>query len=245
MSSNDFIYGRKPVLEAIEAKRRFEKLLIAKGSNFFSELKQVAEEYQIPLQVVPEQKLNRITRKNHQGVIGYVGYVDYQQLENVLATTYEQGETPLFIALDGITDVGNMGAIARSAYALGAQAIIVPSKGSALINAVAVKASAGAIGKINFCKVDYLRESLKTLQESGLMLYATTLSSKAVPVTKADFNLPCCIIMGNEEKGVGRTICEMANQELFIPMQRDFDSLNVSVAAGIVLHEAMSQRQVV
>ena len=239
---DDIIYGRKPILEALEGKRKFEKILIAKGSDFYQQVYQAIKGKPVQLQVVPEQKLNRITRKNHQGVIGYVGYVDYQSVENVLAKVYETGETPLFIMLDGVTDVGNMGAIARSAYAMGAHAVIVPEKGSALINGVAVKASAGAVEKINFCKVRVLGKTIEQLQMNGLTVFATTLTEGAKDISEVDFTLPCCIIMGNEEKGVGANLCAQANEEIFIPMKRSFDSLNVSVATGIVLHECLKQR---
>lgn len=238
----DIIFGKKPILEAIDGRRKFEKILVAKGSDFFKEVYAATKGMNIPIQVVPEEKLNRITRKNHQGVIGLIGFVDYQNLENVLAAVYESGETPLFIALDGVTDVGNMGAIARSAYALGAHAIIVPEKGSALINGVAVKASAGAIEKINFCKVKNFKDTLKNLQLNGLALYSATLSKDAVPIAQANYTIPCCVVMGNEEKGVGRTICDMSDQEIYIPMVNNFDSLNVSVATGIILHETLKQR---
>lgn len=243
--NSDIIFGKKPILEALEGQRKLEKILLAKGNSFYQEIFRKTRELSIPVQIVPEEKLNRITRKNHQGVIAYIGYVDYQSIENVLAKIYELGETPLFIALDGITDVGNMGAIARSAYALGAHAIIVPEKGSALINGVAVKASAGAIEKINFCKVALLRESLIELQQNGIQIYATNMNQSAIEFSKADFTLPCCIVMGNEEKGVGNKICDIANKEIFIPMARSFDSLNVSVATGIILQESLRQRLVV
>lgn len=238
----DYIFGKKPVLEALEGKRKFEKILVAKGSDFFQEVYRATKGLNINVQVVPEQKLNRITRKNHQGVIGFVSFVDYQSVENVLAKVYELGEVPLFLALDGVTDVGNMGAIARSAYALGAHAIIVPEKGSALINAVAVKASAGAIEKINFCKVSVLSNTLENLKMNGLAIYATSLSETAKTVSEIDFTLPCCIIMGNEEKGVGKNLKAMANEEVFIPTQRPFDSLNVSVATGILLYQVLQNR---
>lgn len=240
---DDIIFGKKPILEAIEGRRRLEKILVAKGNDFFHEVYKATKGLSIPIQVVPEQKLNRITRKNHQGVVGYVGYVDYQSVENVLAKVYELGQTPLFIALDGVTDVGNMGAIARSAYALGAHAIIVPEKGSALINGVAVKASAGAIEKMNFCKVPVLSKTISDLQANGLAVYATSLSTSAKEFTTIDFTVPCCVIMGNEETGVGKNLCQMANEELYIPMQREFDSLNVSVATGIILQQALLQKQ--
>lgn len=239
----NIIFGKNPVLEAIEGKRQFEKILVAKGNPVFQEIYRATKGMNVRVQVVPEEKLNRITRKNHQGVVAYVGLVDYQSVENVLASIYEQGETPLFIVLDGVTDVGNLGAIARSAYCMGAQAIIVPEKGSALINGVAVKASAGALEKINVCRVSSLNNVLQELQQNGLSIYATALSDTAKEVQTIDFTVPCCIVMGNEEKGVGKNICAMANETVYIPMAKNFDSLNVSVATGVVLHEVHKQRR--
>lgn len=237
------IFGKNPVLEAIEGNRQFEKILVAKGNPLFQEIYRATKGMNVRVQVVPEDKLNRITRKNHQGVIAYVGLVDYQSVENVLASTYELGETPLFVILDGVTDVGNLGAIARSAYCMGAHAIIVPEKGSALINGVAVKASAGALEKMNVCRVSSLNNTLKELQQNGLTIYATALSDSAQDVQSVDFTLPCCLVMGNEEKGVGKNIRAMADKEVYIPMAKNFDSLNVSVATGIALHEAHKQRR--
>lgn len=240
----DVIFGKNPIIEAIASGQSFEKIMVAQQSPFIQEIRQALskENLYTPIQQVPLEKLNRITRKNHQGVIAYISFVEYQSIDDVLNGIYEQGETPLLIALDGITDVGNMGAIARSAYCMGAHAIIVPEKGSALINAVAVKASAGAIQMIHLCKVSSLKASLKDIQHHGIQLVATTLSSSAKPIKDLDFTLPTCIVMGNEEKGVGKNICEMANIQAFIPMNRNFDSLNVSVAAGMVLYESMLQR---
>ncbi len=239
---DDIIYGRKPVFEAIETGRQIEKILVAKGSAYYPELRKAIGPRRIHIQTVPEEKLNRITRKNHQGVVAYVGYVDYQDLDNVLASVYEAGQIPLFLALDGVTDVGNFGAIARSALCFGAQAIIVPEKGSALINGVAVKASAGAIQRINICKVSYLKDSLQELQANGLQLVATTLSDTAKPIEQIDFTVPTCIVLGNEEKGVGEHIIDQADAQAYIPMQANFDSLNVSVAGGVILYESQRQR---
>lgn len=241
---NNFIFGKKPIVEALERGDSFEKILVEKGSPIFHEIRKLIGGQKIYIQSVPEEKLNRITRKNHQGVIAFKSFVTYQTIEDILNHTYEKGETPLFLALDGVTDVGNLGAIARSAYALGAHGIIVPEKGSALINGVAVKASAGAIQLIHFAKVRHLKDSLKQLQDNGIQLVATTMSETAQPISKVDFSLPTCIILGNEETGVGKQICQLADIETYIPMAKEFDSLNVSVAAGIALHTANTIRSI-
>ncbi len=242
---SDFIFGKKPILEALERGDSFEKILVSKSSPLFHEIRKAIGRKKIYVQVVPEEKLNRITRKNHQGIIAYKSYVAYQNIDDILSFTYEQGETPLFIALDGVTDVGNLGAIARSAYCMGAQGIIVPEKGSALINGIAVKASAGAIQLMHFAKVRHLRDSLEELQKHGIQLVATTLSETAKPLKDVNFNIPTCIIVGNEETGVGKNICQLADEEAYIPMAKDFDSLNVSVATGIILYEANQQRNTI
>ncbi|MBX2845543.1 MAG: 23S rRNA (guanosine(2251)-2'-O)-methyltransferase RlmB [Saprospiraceae bacterium] len=237
----DIIYGKKPVLEALERGQALEKILVA-NSALRAEFHALAKQHRTPIQVVPPAKLDRITRKNHQGVVAHLGFVDYQRVDAVVAQAYERGEAPLLIALDSITDVGNMGAIARSAWAMGAHALIVPEKGSALINGITVKASAGAIQQINICKVSSLKQSLAELQEQGICLIATTLSDSAKPIQNIDFNQPCCIIMGNEEKGVGSNILAMSNEQAYIPMARNFDSLNVSVATGIMLYEVLRSK---
>jgi len=244
MANSDFIYGKNPVIEALERGEAFEKILVAKGSPLYQEVRKAVGAQRIFIQSVPEEKLNRITRKNHQGLIGYKAFITYHDLDNILAQTYEKGETPLFIALDGVTDVGNMGAIARSAFCFGAHGIIVPEKGSALINAVAVKASAGAIQQINFAKVVHLKDNLTSLQTAGIQVIAATMSKQSKRPQDIDFSLPTCIVMGNEEKGVGPNICALADHEVNIPMSRKFDSLNVSVATGILLYEANSQRTI-
>jgi len=235
-------FGRKVVIEALRSGKRMDKILIAKGGDesFLLEIKDMLPS-STALQFVPRQKLDSITRKNHQGIIAYAALVDYYKIDDVLAQLYEDGENPLFLALDGVTDVGNFGAICRSAYSLGVHAIIVPSKGSAQINPIAVKSSAGAIHHIKMCKVDSLKKSLSALQKQGISLVSTTLTDAEV-LEKVDLSIPACIILGNEEKGVGSQINAMANQRALIPMTRDFDSLNVSVAAGIVLYECQKQR---
>jgi len=244
MMRNDFIFGKNPIVEALERGDSFEKILVLKGSPLFHEIRRLIGKQKIYLQSVPEEKLNRITRKNHQGIIAYKSFVNYQTIDDILNHTYENGETPLFLALDGVTDVGNLGAIARSAYSLGAHGIIVPEKGSALINGVAVKASAGAVQLIHFAKVRRLKESLIELQTNGIQLVATSMSTNAKPISAIDFIRPTCIILGNEETGVGSQICQLADVEAYIPMAKDFDSLNVSVAAGIALHTANQARSI-
>jgi len=241
MAGKDVIWGKNPVLEALANGMNLEKILVS-NSSLFNEIRPLTRGTKIIVQHVPPAKLDRVTRKNHQGIVAFLGFVEYQDLDNIIAQTYEQGETPLLLALDGVTDVGNMGAIARSAWAMGVHGIIVPEKGSALINGVAVKASAGAIQQVNFCKISKFKNTLKYLQENGIQVLATTLAGDSIPVNKADFTVPCCIVMGNEEKGVGTSICELADHRIHIPMARKFDSLNVSVATGIVLNEVLGQR---
>jgi len=242
-NSKHILFGRKPVIEALEAGKALDKILVANGSDadLLPALRKIAKPGTF-FQKVPKAKLDKITRKNHQGVVAFASLINYYRVDDVLAQAYEQGETPLFLALDSVTDIGNFGAICRSAYALGVHGVIIPQKGSAQINPIAIKASAGALHYIRVCKVESLKQTLGNLQKVGVSVVATSLTL-ADKMESIDLSTPLCLVMGNEEKGVGSQICEMADSCLYIPMQKEFDSLNVSVATGIVLYEVNRQRK--
>jgi 23S rRNA (guanosine2251-2'-O)-methyltransferase len=246
MADSNLIYGHHPVVEAIRAGKAVEKVFFQQGERgeVEKEIRHLTKEHGIPLQVVPREKLNKMVRGQHQGVAAYLSLVTYQNLEDVLPFVFEQGEIPLFVLLDGVTDVRNFGAICRSAECAGAHAVIVPQSGAALANEEAMKASAGALARVRLCRVRSLFSTVEWLQMAGVQVVATALSARAVPVFQADLSAPTAILMGSEGEGVHPKLLKMADAVVKIPQATDFDSFNVSVATGIVLYEALRQRSV-
>ncbi len=245
MKKEDFIFGIHPVLEAIEAGREIEKVLIQKNLNPQSvgQLRAMLNERDIPFQHVPLEKLNRVTRKNHQGVIAFISPIVYEDIEKYLPEVFEQGRNPFILILDRITDVRNFGAIARTAECAGVDAIIVPARGAALINGDAVKTSAGALNRIRVCRAFKLKETIDYLKMSGLKIFSVTEKAEDA-YYQQNFKEPLAIIMGSEEDGISPAYLEMSDAMLQIPMAGSISSLNVSVATGIVLFEALRQRGV-
>lgn len=241
--SNQMVFGIRAVMEAIESGKEIESLFVQRGlgGQLFLELKSLLKEYGIPYQQVPVEKLNRITRKNHQGVIGVISPITYQHLEHIVPDVYERGEVPLFLILDGITDVRNLGAIARSAACTGVHALIVPKKGSAEINPDAIKTSAGALFSVAVCREDNLSRTVKFLQESGVRVVVCTEKTDNT-LYEGDYTTPTAFVMGSEENGVSDDILRIADDLAKIPMVGEIGSLNVSVATGVVLYEAVRQR---
>ncbi len=237
------IFGRHPVVDAIQAGQVFDKIILQQGTRgeFEKELRQLTKIYNIPLQYAPKERLEKITRANHQGVIGFLSMIQYYRLEDVLPLIYERGEVPLLLLLDGITDVRNFGAIARSAVCCGTQSIIIPMKGGAQINADAMKASAGAISSIPICREPSLVNVLEQLQNSGVQVVASNPNGRK-QLYELDFNLPTAIILGSEGEGVSETLLEKADEQFVIPQTDLTNSFNVSVASGIILYEAIKQR---
>ncbi len=238
------IYGIRPVLEALQANQPFEKIFLRKGmqGEMFRELFSMVRAHHVPYQFVPQEKLNRISSGNHQGVIAILSLLEYQKVENILPTLYEQGETPFFVVLDRITDVRNLGAIARTAEAAGCHALIVPEHNSALVNADAVKTSSGALMHLPVCREENLQKTLQYLKDSGLTLIAVTEKGNErfdIP----DMQRPLVLILGSEEKGISPEILRMADHLVTIPMHGRVASLNVSVAAGILIYEVVRQRK--
>ncbi|MFN3557056.1 MAG: 23S rRNA (guanosine(2251)-2'-O)-methyltransferase RlmB [Bacteroidales bacterium] len=239
----NYIFGIRPILESLEAGNIPEKILIQKGltGQSFQQLFQQVRKLEIPYQMVPVEKLNSITRKNHQGVIAQVAMIAYHKLEQVIPGIYEKGETPLLVLLDRITDVRNLGAIARSAECAGAHALVIPEKGSATVTADAIKTSAGALSRLPVCRERELLESISFLQHSGIKVVACT-EKAANPVFKANLTGPLALIMGSEDKGISTACLRMADDQVSIPQAGKTASLNVSVAAGVVLFEILRQK---
>ena len=243
MPDKEFIFGMHPVLEAIDSGKEMEKVLIQREmkSQMLPKLRELIRARNIPFQYVPKEKLNRITRKNHQGIIAFPSPIVYHSLEQLLPTIYEKGEVPFFLLLDRVTDVGNFGAIVRTAECNGVHTIVVPSRGSALISAQAVKTSAGAIYKLPVCREDNLKQTIQYLKDSGLKVIACTEKAED-NCNQADLSGPCAIIMGSKETGISDEYLKKANVLVKIPMFGEIGSLNVSVATGIILYEVQRQR---
>ena len=240
---NRLIIGKQPLIEAIAAGKTIDKILLQKNATgeLASQIKQLCKEHQIPMQLVPVEKLNSFTRANHQGVIAFTALVNYLPLQQIIDFTVGNGDTPLFIMLDAVTDVRNIGAIARTAFCCGAQAIIIPDKGVGALNEEAMKSSAGALEHLNICRVGSLMKAIDEMHLNGIKVYASEMRCET-KVYDVDFTEPCCIVMGGEEKGVYPAIMKISDEIFKIPMQGKFESLNVSVATGMILYEAMKQR---
>jgi 23S rRNA (guanosine2251-2'-O)-methyltransferase len=243
--SNQMVFGIRSVVEAIRSGKEIEALYLQRGigGGLMNELRDLLNEYQITAQLVPVEKLNRLTLKNHQGAVAFISPIVYQKIEDIVPQVFEKGQVPMILVLDSITDVRNMGAIARTAECAGVHAIVIPSKGSAQINPDAIKTSAGALYKIPVCRHDNFLQTVKFLQESGLQLVCCTEKTKD-DIYAPDYTVPTAIVMGSEEDGVRNEIIRISDHLAKIPMYGEIESLNVSVATGIILYEAIRQRQV-
>jgi 23S rRNA (guanosine2251-2'-O)-methyltransferase len=243
MKKSQLIIGRQPLMETIRSGRAVDKILLQRNTagESIAEIRQLAREYNIPVQVVPAEKLDSLTRANHQGVIAFGGLVQYMDLQQVIDHVVGAGGTPLFMMLDGVTDVRNIGAIARSALCCGAQALVIPDKGTGALNEEAMKSSAGALELIHICRVASLLKAVDTLHLNGIKVFTSEMNAPK-KVFELPLAEPCCIVMGSEDKGVQAYIHKAADEHFTIPMAGDFDSFNVSVAAGIILYEAMKHR---
>lgn len=240
---NEMIFGIRAVIEAIQAGKEIDKIIIKKDiqSELSKELLTVVKDMHIPIQRVPVERINRITKKNHQGVVAFISPIAYQSVEQLVPTLFEEGKNPLFIMLDGITDVRNFGAIARTCECAGVDAIIIPSKNSVSVNADAIKTSAGALHTIPVCRETNLTTTIKYLKACGFNIIAAT-EKGDYDYTKANYTLPTCIIMGAEDKGVAYEHLALCDEWIKIPLYGSIESLNVSVAAGVVIYEAIKQR---
>ncbi len=243
MKKSGLIIGRQPLIEAIESGKAIDKIFMHKNINGDNVLRirQLAKEHNIPVQVVPVEKLNGLTRHNHQGVIALAALVQYTDLQQIIDHVVGAGQLPLFVMLDGVTDVRNIGAIARTAVCCGAQAIIIPDKGVGALNEETMKASAGALEKVYISRVNSLAHAVDALHLNGIQVACSEMKAEK-KVYETEMAQPICIIMGNEEKGVQAFLRKASDQHFSIPIAGDFDSFNVSVATGIILYEAMKQR---
>ena len=243
MNRNALIIGRQPVLEALRDGKEIERIFMLKNATgeIIPEIRKLALQAQVPINMVPAEKLNSLSRTMHQGVIAIAGMVTYLELQPVIDQIVGDGKTPLLVMLDGVTDVRNIGAIARSAWCCGAQALIIPDRGVGAINEEAVKASAGALEKIAVCRVGSLLKAVDTLHLNGISVYTSEMKADK-KVFEMDWSAPACLVMGAEDKGVQPYMSKAADAHFTIPMAGGFDSFNVSVAAGITLFEALKQR---
>ncbi len=241
----EMVYGIRPLLEAIQSGKEVEKVLIQKGlrNDNFAELMKLIKSENVPFQFVPPEKLRRVTRKNHQGVIGFISPVTFYQIEDVLPSIYEDGRMPFIIIMDRITDVRNFGAILRSAEGAGIDAVIIPSRNSAQLNSGTIKSSAGAIFKIPICRSDNLKTTIDFLKDSGLQIVAASEKAEKVHF-ESSLTGPLALILGSEDEGVSEEYLKQTDNLVKIPMMGEVESLNVSVAAGILMFEVVRQRDV-
>ena len=238
--SDTIIFGRNPVIEAIKSGQKLEKVFLLQGltGEVEVQVRKACSEHNVPMTKVPNRRLNEMAKhSNHQGVIAYISPVEYKLIPEILA----KGEVPLMVVLDGITDVRNMGAIARSAKVFGAHGLVIPAKGTARVSDDMVKSSAGAILHMPICRENSLPVALETMQQFGLTVYATNVRATKM-IGEVNLKVPAAIILGSEDLGVSRKAIQIADESVKIPQMDEFDSLNVSVSAGILLYQVLLQR---
>lgn len=240
---SSLIIGRQPLIEAIQSGRAIDKILFQRNVSgpSIGEIRKLAKDNNIPVQQVPPEKLHALTRANHQGVIAFAAIVTYMNLQDVIDEVVNKGDLVLFIMLDGVTDVRNIGAIARTALCCGAQALIIPDKGVGALNEEAMKSSAGALDKIHVCRVNSLMKAVDELHLNGIKVFASEMTA-STNLHQVQLTAPCTVIMGSEDHGVYPALMKICDEKFKIPMNGNFESLNVSVAAGMILYEAMRQR---
>jgi 23S rRNA (guanosine2251-2'-O)-methyltransferase len=240
---NTLIVGRDAVMSAIREGKNLDRIYVQSNvqGSWVEELKALANTVQVPINKVPVEKLNSFNVFNHEGCVAQISKIQYQDLQSIISFTVENGKTPLFILLDGVTDIRNIGAIARSAYSFGADAIIIPDRGVGALNEDAILTSAGALEKLSICRVNSLMKAVDDLHLNGIKVYASEMKAEK-QITSMDFTEPVAIVMGGEEKGIYPALMKQCDASFQIPMPGDFESLNVSVATGIILYEVCRQR---
>ena len=243
MKEQSLIFGIRAIIEAINSGKTIDKVFVQKGlqGDIAKELMQLVRRNNITFSYVPVEKLNKLTRKNHQGAVAYISPIDFYDLETLVVQVIESGKTPLFLILDQLSDVRNFGAIIRTAECTGVDGIIIQKKGGAPVNADTIKTSAGAVFKIPICKVDHIKDALFYLQGSGIQIIAAT-EKASDTIYSTDFTIPTAIIMGSEGKGISNSVLKAADKWAQLPMYGKIGSLNVSVACGVFLYEAVRQR---
>lgn len=244
-NAQEFIFGIHPIMEMIEAGKEIDKVIIQKelkGENL-SELARLCNHYKIPVIRVPIEKMNRITRKNHQGVIAFISAVSYASLENIISSAYDEGRNPFILILDRITDVRNLGAIVRTAECVGIDAIVIPDKNTARLGGDAFKTSAGALSRVPICRERNLKGTITYLKNSGLQVVGCTEKASKL-IYDIDYDMPLAIVMGSEEDGISPECLSLCNERVKVPMFGKIASLNVSVATGLVLYEAVRKKNI-
>ncbi len=240
---SSLVTGREAVLKAMQTGETLDRIYLdnlAKG-EIVGEIRKLATQLAIPINQVPAVKLNSFNITGHEGCIALKSKINYYNLQDVISMVIESGEPPFLLMLDGITDIRNIGGIARTAYCTGVHAIIIPDKGIGALNEDAILTSAGALEKIPVCRVNSLMKAVDELHLNGIKVYATEMPA-ATPFTELNYQEPCAIVMGSEEKGIYPALLKVCDEKISIPMKGDFESLNVSVATGILLYEVMRQR---
>ena len=243
IDKTQYVYGIHAVVEAIEAGNDIDKILLSKtlSQDTVQEIMDRARGLRIPVQRVPVQKIDRITRRNHQGVLAMLAAVTYYRVEDLVPQLFDEGENPFIVVLDGVTDVRNFGAVARTCECAGVSAIVIPDRESVSVNADAVKTSAGALNYLPVCREHNLVNAVRFLRDSGFRIVGTS-DKSAVPYTQGDFTGPVAIILGSEDKGISTEIMKMCDTQVMIPEFGHINSLNVSVAGGIMIYEVVRQR---
>ncbi|TMI62482.1 MAG: 23S rRNA (guanosine(2251)-2'-O)-methyltransferase RlmB [Bacteroidetes bacterium] len=237
------VIGKQAVLDAFQAGTQLDRIYITKDVRGMvaEEILSLALQHNVPVNKVPVEKLNGFNVTDHEGCLAIIAKVQYHDLQDVISHVVENGKVPLLLILDGITDIRNIGGIARTAYCCGVDAIIIPDKGVGALNEDAISTSAGALEKMAICRVNSLMKTVDDLHMNGIKVYASEMTASKT-IAETDLKEPCAIIMGSEDKGIYPALMKICDESIKIPMAGDFESLNVSVATGIILYEAMKQR---
>ena len=240
---SSLIIGKTAVKEAIESGKQLDRIYLQNSSHgkLIEEIKSLAHQYNIPVHKVPVEKLNGFNINDHEGCVAVIAKIQYYELQQIISFVIEKGEAPLFLLLDGITDIRNIGGMARTAYCCGVHALIIPDKRVGSLNEDAILTSAGALEKIPVCRVNSLMKAVDELHLNGIKVFASEMTAQK-NIFDCVFKEPCAIIMGNEEKGIYPSLLKICDEKFKIPMAEDFESLNVGVATGMILYEVMKQR---
>ena len=243
IDKSQVVFGIRAVIEAIESGKQVDKVLMKKdlGGELAHELLSVTREYNVPVQRVPVERINKVTRKNHQGVIAFMAAVDYYHVDDIVPALYDEGINPLVVVLDGVTDVRNFGAIARTCECAGVNCIVIPERNSVSVNADAVKTSAGALNYLPVCRERNLVKAVQYLRDSGFKVMGAS-EKTDLNYTKADFTGPVAIVLGAEDTGISTDVLKLCDTLVAIPEFGQINSLNVSVAGGIMIYEVVRQR---